>query len=379
MDRDTVITIPFLDSLESLLTILWRVAGLVVLIVVGYYGYAAVAHPNELFRGVGPTGGAMSSADFQRHLSNMQMLTQGMGIATMVFVVCLILRYYAYPEAGGGLLVGGAVFFFAAPMLIDAVAGNGQMPAALARLGNPKVYLKSQFGMSGLVMCGAGVIDLIAHAILMFASASSRRPRANAESAETAAQVRKPNDRFLGYCWELPFCRDTEKKLCPVRARKQPCWRSGRGCYCDQNIILQLSGGSYAASRGTAGYLSRTATVVRPKTWAEKREQCLGCPVYLHRQGQKYKVLAPASIIACITAAVLFWPQISKAYPTTVLAAGRAMSGFSFGQSQGGVPAWATDLATNPTLMWLLLGTSLFLAVSYVLHGFEWLLYKLGV
>jgi len=373
-----------LEALSGTLNLGLILSGLALVVITGYYAYATMFVGDQLFRGMGPTGQAMSVQDYQRHIANMELLTKGLMLVSVIMIVCAIGRYYPYPETGLALIALGGLLFFGMPYLIDTYGGAaGKLPAALAKLDipNPRVYLKVRFGLAGMGFGAAGAVVLLMHAVALIAGGRARRPKANPDAAKTANQVRKPNDQFMGPCWNLPFCRDTDKKLCPIRQSKVSCWRKGRGCYCDQNVILTLSGGNqYAASRGSTGYLSTAAaTMNRPKSLSEKRAQCLQCPVYLHRQGQKYRVLAPAALLVTIGAIVFYWGQILRLYPEGISALGRALSGFTFGAKSGEVPTWAVDLAANPTLMWLIVLVMLMLVVSYLLHGVEWALYKLGI
>jgi hypothetical protein len=357
-----------------------RIGAVVIVLITGYYVYGVMGAGDQLFRGL-VNGQAMPPQEFQRHLANMELLTKVLLLASLVLVISAIGRYPGHPETGALILFVGALFFFGMPFLIQNFGGQGALDRRLARMGDPKAFLEGRYQLAGLIMLASGAVFLLVHGFLTVVNMKGRRPQANAEAMKTAQQVRKPNDRFLGPCWMLPFCRDTDKKLCPVRASKKPCWRTGRGCYCDQNIILSISGGNaYQASRGGAGYLSRSAaTVQRPKTLREKREQCLQCPVYLHHQGQKYKLITPLAVAAAVGALVMYWSQVIDFYPQAMQAMGRALSGFSFGPSSNGVPAWAQDLATNQGMMWVLFGVAALLLLSYLLHSLEWILYRLGV
>lgn len=368
-----------LEIFEGLLSWGLRIAGLAIVAITGYYVYGTLQQSDQLFRAMGPNG-QVSPQDFMRHLNNVTMFTNILFWASILVVVCALGRYYRNPEAGLALLVLGAVLFFGVPLLIQNAAGGIHLPRNLARLGDPRAVLLKQYGLSGAVVLGAAVIDLLVHAVLWVTQFRERRPKPNAEAEKTAAQVRKANDQFLGPCWKLPFCRDTEKQLCPVRHSKKPCWRTGRGCYCDQNIILTLSGGSqYAASRGSLGYLSRTATVARPKSFSEKREQCLSCPVYLHHQSQKYRLLAPLAILGVIGGFAFYWSSLATLYPEAMKFLGRTFAGLSFGRVVNGVPDWATDLANSPGMMWLIVGVSVMLLAAYLLQAVEWTLYRLGI
>lgn len=360
-----------LDLLGDVFNWVLRLGGAALLVVTGYYIYWAYA--------MGQAGGhTLAPAEFARHSQNMDLLTKILLVGTILTTVSAMGRYYMRPETGGALLLVGALFFFGMPAIIQNFGITASTDKRLHQLAQ---YLEGRFQLPGLILLVAGGMFLFLHGLMYLGALKTRRPQANAEAAKTAAQVKKKQDQYLGPCWNLPFCRDTEKKLCPVRQTKKPCWRTGRGCYCDQNIILQLSGGNqYQASRGAMGYLSRGAAVIsRPKTLREKREQCMQCPVYLHHQSQKYWLLTPLALVALVATVALNWEPIKAFYPNAVLAVGRAMSGLSVGPSQNGVPAWATDMASQHFMLWVVLIVILMLAVSYVLSAMEWLLYRLGI
>lgn len=387
MRRDNYTPASGLGLLEDVFNWGLRLGALAIILVTGYYIYGIVAANDQIFRALAQPGKYMSQQEFLRNANNMELLTKVLFIASVVMIVSMLGRFLPYAEAGAVLAVVGVVLFFGVPLMIDNMGGPPQgLPKAYQKLLqargylDPRSYLKGQFSFCGMLFLGAGLADLLVHGVIWAASARSRRPKPNEESAKTASQVRKTENKFLGKCWELPFCRDTDKKLCPIRTSNKPCWRTGRGCYCDQNVILTLSGGNlYAASRGSAGYLSASANVARPKSWSEKRNQCLGCPVYLHRQSQKYQVLAPLSLIGVIGAMAYYWNTVKNLYPDGMRALGRAMAGLSFGPAPGGVPTWANDLAVNPGIMWMLLLVGAVLLIAYLLQGVEWFLYRLGM
>ncbi len=372
-----------LEALQGTFNWILRAAAVLLVLITGYYIYGILFKSNELFRAATESGQFLSQSDFLRQLGTMELLTKVLLVASVMGILAAVARYYALPETGVALLAIGGALFLGVPFLIDNFGGpEGGLKPALLKLGDPRVYLKARFALAGLLFLVSGGIYLMAHALCLATGVSRRRPRANADAAKTAQQVRKSRDVFLGPCWDLPFCRDTEKKLCPIRKERRACWIKGRGCYCDQNVILQLSGGSqYAASSGTSGYLSRVAsTVARPKTRAEKRDQCLQCPVYLHHQAQKYKLLAPGALLGIAAFFALNWLALTtQLYPDAITRLGKAAGGLSFGPSAGGTPTWATDMAHNPTTMYLLFAVVIVMCLSYVLHGVEWALYRLGI
>lgn len=369
-----------LGMIEAVCGLGLKLCAAVVALITAYYIYATVGASNQLFRGMGDAGQPMTVAQFKQHVANMELLMKVLQLAVTIGFFCTLGRYYAFVEAGAAMLVIGGLLAAGMPFLIDTMGGPREgLARALAQAGNPRSYLSSQYQFAGILLGTVGLVHLIVHAGLFVMGMRERRPRPSSEAAQTAAQVRKTSDRFLGKCWELPFCRDTDKKLCPIRQTNRSCWLTGRGCYCDQNVILTISGGGQSGGRVVGGYQSRAAAVVRPKSLSEKREQCMACPVYLHHQGQKYKILAPGVLLGAIGAMVFFWGAYQAAYPAAVHTLGRSLSGFSFGTKAGAVPGWAQEMATNQGVMGMMVIVFALLAIAYLMHAVEWVLYKLGI
>ncbi len=165
---------------------------------------------------------------------------------------------------------------------------------------------------------------------------------------------------------------------------RKPCWREGRGCYCDQNIVLMLSGerGPRVPGRSAQGFVSAHSIISnKPKTPAEKRAQCLGCPIYLHRQGQKYRLFAPTVVVAVLATILVNKLWIDEIYPRAIQGLGRALRGFSFGTPSAAaaeVPQWAQDLSMQVGVQWLIDNVACLLAIGYLIHLVEWGLYKMG-
>jgi hypothetical protein len=368
------------ETVQSIAELICKIAGIVLICITGYYIYGVMMASDQLFRGMVSYNQPMSLADFQRHVTNLRNLMLVLQITALIGMVATLIRFYDYAEGGAVILLLGLGLAIGMPIFIDNYGGSAQgLSKALAKVANPREILRAQYVLAGLIMAVPGGLQLLIHGLMWFAGARARRPQADAE--KTAQSVRKQQDKFMGKCWELPFCRDTEKKLCPVRETKQPCWRKGRGCYCDQNIILRLSGGpanpQVILYHGGGG--SRPSSVVRAKSWKEKRAHCLGCPVYLHHQAQKYQVAAPGAIIGIIALFVFFRAAIMAAYPNAMLSLGRTFSGLSFGPAENGVPQWALDMGQNQGLMWMAIIVAGTLILAYSLQVVEWVLYRLGI
>jgi hypothetical protein len=101
--------------------------------------------------------------------------------------------------------------------------------------------------------------------------------------------------------------------------------------------------------------------------------------VYLHRQSQKHRILAPLVVLLPTGAFVYYLANLKALYPQALEAMGRALSTFSVSGQPGDIPGWVNDLASNTGMMWMMLLVLGALVVTYLLQGVEWALYRLGV
>lgn len=229
MRRDNYTPASGLGMLEDVFNWGLRLAGLVIFLVTAYYIYGTIAASDQLFRAIDQPGKYLPVQEFQRSADNMALFTKVLFVASVVLIVSMLGRYLPYAEAGAALAIVGVVLFFGVPMVVDNMGGPAQaLPKAFQKaiqsrgFIDPRAYLKGQFSFCGMLFLGAGLADLLVHGVIWAASARARRPKPNEESAKTASQVRKTENKFLGKCWELPFCRDTDKKLCPIRSSNKP-------------------------------------------------------------------------------------------------------------------------------------------------------------
>jgi hypothetical protein len=353
-------------------------AGAALALAVGYVCYGIFFASDSLF---GAARGTPMAANFPQVYHNLQLACTVATIAGALVIVATLGRYWMSLETGVVLLLLGAVFAFGVPFLVDGSAAN--YPPQLRQ--QAQGLLDGQFVLIGIAFGALGALQLLIQGAIAFVNRAQRRPSIATDVSQGAFSGKKleKQDKMLGPCWTLPFCRDSAKRVCPVLNRKRACWRDGRGCYCDQNIVLMLSGDrGRTATRSAQGFVSmQSLTQTRPKTAAEKRNQCLGCPIYLHRQNQKYRVFAPTSILVVIGFILLNKVWIDEAYPNAILAAGRALRGFSFsgGGAAKDVPEWAQNLAGMQGVEWILLFVLGLLVISYLIHVIEWALYKLGI
>ena len=373
----------FLEMLGPIATLMMMAGGLTLVLSLGYLLYGVTFAGESLFSHTVPGGGKMSAADVAIQTRNIGWAAQGVLLGGLAALLGAFLRFWSFAELAAGLVVAGAAIAFGVPFYVTSRASSftPSDPGVVALI-NPTATL------AGTIIGGMGAALLLIHAVGWLVDRASNRRRVSTDVAGGALSARgvERTDKFLGACWTLPFCRDTVKKACPIRQKKRACWKDGRGCYCDQQVVLMLSGdrgkaSQAGASPGSVGFVPAYQLTAGPRrNAAEKRMMCLGCPVYLHRQQQKYRLLAPLSVAAIAAGVYFIKDWFGMFYPTTLLAMGRLLGSFSFGApTEGGVPAWVTDMAQQTFFMWMILILVAVILLAYLLRVTEWALYKLGV
>jgi hypothetical protein len=367
------------DLKDAILSWVLLLSGIALVLAVGYILYGVFFASDSLF-GAGLRS-SQAAGNLPQVVHNLQLACTAVTIAGIVVLLAAMARYWMHAETGVFLLLIGGAFFFGVPYL---VASSAESYRGLAK-NQVVALLSSEFILIGAVFLGIAGIQVLIHSIIFIAGRAARKPGVTTDISQGAFTGKKmeKQDKFMGPCWTLPFCRDSAKRVCPVLHRGRPCWRDGHGCYCDQNIVMMLSGDrGRAAARSAQGFVSmQSLSVTRQKTAAEKRAQCLGCPIYLHRQNQKYRLFAPTCLVVVAGSILMNKVWIDEKYPEAVRGIGRALRGFSFsaGPNAPDVPAWAVNLSNMALVEWLLLFTVGLLVVGYLIHGVEWALYKLGI
>jgi hypothetical protein len=228
----------------------------------------------------GIMSGALSSTVGQspQVASNMQTaaLIFNWALAGLVVAAFLLMwdeKAVAPVVAGFGLLL----FFGAVPIL--KAAGNS--------LAAQKIADTLHFGGMPLLILG-GLKYLYDLAFWLMDLPNRMRGRANvgvAQLAEPRQQREAANSNMFSPCWKLPFCREVIRKQCPAYLAKRTCWKFGRGCYCDEEMISRIIRGE-------------SLDVIKAPTRMSRQGKppCGRCYIFLEHQGLKYKMLSPLAI-----------------------------------------------------------------------------------
>jgi hypothetical protein len=193
-----------------------------------------------------------------------------------------------------------------------------------------------------------------------------------ADRAEVAQQRAARNATMFSPCWQLPFCREVIRKQCPAYLAKTRCWKFGRGCYCDEEMISRIVRGEAMNTVSAPTRMSR-----------QGKPPCGRCYIFLEHQRLKYNVVSPLAIPATVVAMVVGWPLYTSLFGGIADRATFLWDKLSFSATK---VATAAPGAPDPyemsreqvqhvsqTLFGVILG---FFLLIYISKFIEWAIYK---
>lgn len=325
--------------------------------------------------------GALSHQADARVVENLRIMGQVLTLSS--FLGALAFCFLTIDEIAYAVLIGlvGAGLVFGIPVLVASnVHGSGSAGAAAAIQSGAK-----SAGMAVLAIVGLRFLFEIIQQILM----ASERRRAKAErEAETGIKrsTPKPTGGLWSPCWGLPYCHEAVREQCPAYRARKSCWRFGYGCNCDPSLIERLiRAGAVEAGRGAAHVDSRTRATheayVRSDLQAdrtlkpqERTIPCSKCPIYLEHQRQKFKIVNPIAVIACLAILVAAYRPLLAVYREVIRGIAQVASRFTYG-TRVDAGEWFEYLNTPAIQIFFFVIVGM-LALAYVLKFVEWVIFE---
>jgi hypothetical protein len=325
-------------------------------------------------------GGVLQSADPQRAMGLIS--TFGTGLLAASFCLALGVVLLTLDELAYTMIVGvvGAALMLGMPYLVASNLSSNVAQGMQAVVGALSGY-GTQSGLVVLVVVGCRVLFEI---VLQLRDAPQRRrdrtEKATAEDQgilKTHKTIKPPS--VISRCWELPFCSDRIREICPAFKARKACWRYGIGCNCDPKMIESLIRmGQPGHGPQSAEMKGRQAAYVRADLQADivvgdkaqRTIACAKCPIYNEHQRLKFKFVNPVAIIATfVTMGVLYVPIMAG---LTMVAKGIADVAANISLGQGVTAAqWFEYLNEDGVKVFFFIILSL-LALSYILKFTEW-------
>jgi len=242
---------------------------------------------------------------------------------------------------------------------------------------------------AGFAVCGVVALRVIYYIIETIRYGPKAKKAAQAEEDDGFGPKKiKRTQGIWSRCWQLPYCHDTIKEVCPAYKERKNCWKFGRGCNCDPLLVeTMIQSGAARIGKGqdkvsaqkqvTADAYLREALGAGKQPAAggqpAKTVECKKCPIYGEHQRQKFNLVNPIAIILTIAALILAYPVLLPAYGATITALAKAASELTLGPETA-IGRWIAYLDTMTVKVFFFGIVSLFL-LSYVLKFVEWAIF----
>jgi hypothetical protein len=313
----------------------------------------------------GVYGGHLAQAVDQRILQNLELMGQVMALSGMLAALALIILTpdeFAYAVVAALVGIGYMLGF---PLMVagQVSAQSEQAAEVIARWANTT-------GEGILVIVGVRVLIEIVNFIR---EAPTRRARIDAETgiAEKPKVTKRGPAYRLARCWEMPYCHEAIKEMCPAFQRRRSCWRIKQGCNCDPYLIESLLRKGVGKEIGArdAAYL-RSDLAGNRRMGTERTRECRSCPIFIEHQRQKFRVLNPLFIAGSIVALLAAYPVMHRLYTAFIEGTAALAHRLAYG-TEVPVDEWIRALDTPAVWVFFYIIVGL-LVMSYLLKAVEW-------
>ncbi len=327
-------------------------------------------------------GGYLSSAELDaRKLSNIvimgKLLAAAGTIGTIAFALATM-GEVAYVVAAGLIGLG---LIFGTPVLILSKLQEATNPAAL----QISIWTRN----AGFAICAVALLRILYHIGYTIKMGPKARQRAQEEEDDQLGPKRvKRTHGIWSRCWELPYCHDTIREVCPAFKERRNCWKIRRGCNCDPMLVESLiRAGAARMGKGQDKvaaqqqqtqdeYLRDALGAGRgtgPRPPEGRTMECTKCPIYGEHQRQKFRIANPIVIIGTLALLLATYPITKQAYFATVEALAAIAARFTMGKMID-PSRWFEYLNTPAVQIFFFAIVTIFL-LAYVLKVIEWAIF----
>jgi hypothetical protein len=311
-------------------------------------------------------GGHLSQSVGPRVLANLQLMGQIMAVSGLVGTICLVI--VTYEEIAVAVVAGlvGVSLVLGVPLMVA-----GQVATAAQQAGE---IITSWAGITGQAMVAIVGIRIVLEIVSYMREAPARRARM---AEEQGLKPRKAATTGIGWrpsrCWEMPYCHEAIKEMCPAFKSRKNCWRLRQGCNCDPYLIESLlkrgASTDVLPEQGSA-YIRSDLEAGARQAGTQRTRECRNCPIFNEHQREKFRLLNPIIIAATIVGLIAAYPIVSALYGRFIRFLAVLAQRFALSET---VPVgdWIErfDSPAVWTFFYIIVGL---LLVSYVLKAVEW-------
>ncbi len=317
--------------------------------------------------------GQLAATTPPRIVANLQLVGQVLAVSAGLATVCLVL--ITFEEIAWAVLAGivGLGYLLGIPFLISGNIQSATSPAAQS--------LMTWGTLTGTIIVAVVGLRILYEIYHQVAHGGLRLKEAQSQAGEKAKPGEKARIKTIQLwtpCWDMPFCHQVIREMCPAFNAHKSCWRFGRGCNCDPGLVEQLirTGGVGASTdsqqrRRQQEYIRSDLRADTP-VQQERTISCAQCAIYLEHQRAKFRFVNPILVIATIVAFFVFYQPLLKLYDLTITGMATVASQFTYG-SEVDPQYWFEQLNTPTVQVFFLIILGL-LVLSWVLKFTEWII-----
>ena len=356
-----------LDMLESPATWAFRVFGIVGILCLAFL-LAAL-----FFGGIGALpANSPKIADAARNLT---FAAKGFSICLLVASVASLLLAYDDNRLGAGIALIGVGLQFGSLLLFKAAIGKAPAGSLIVHdVMPPLVSVGKALFYLGAAKATIDLFDFLwklpDRVKTKVANVGQGRPT-EAKQRAIASQA-----NMMSPCWKLPFCRESIRVLCPAFIAKKTCWKFGRGCYCDEEMIARIVRGEPMES------------IKAPTRISQGKPPCGRCYIYLEHQTYKFRMLSPLALPLTIAIGFFGYPLYSSLFKIFDKGLQSVWGMFSFSPpvpkiidtvqaNKDAIEQTAVSAAQVSGFAQAIIGVMLgFFLLIYISKGIEWAIFK---
>lgn len=260
------------------------------------------------------------------------------------------------------LLIVAGLFFFAPvwlPLVSGSTSGNDYTNASVEGVHK-----------SGVILGVIGILGLLGEIFFRVRVRFLQGARSEQLKFGRGVQEEKHQNKFLGKCWQLPYCRKFVRERCPIFHARRTCWKERVGCMCEEEVIQNAMQNKAIPKDAIAA--ARYIPVNNKITGAQKRERCKQCVIYNEHLRHKYKLMLPITIGAFILMYAVFRSPMLGWSEQAILRFNDILGHASEGQA---------SIQHEGVLIFreILVDCLMFVALAYVLKILEFVIFTLKV
>ena len=183
-------------------------------------------------------------------------------------------------------------------------------------------------------------------------------------------QEERYQNKLLGKCWQLPYCRKFVREKCPIYHSKRTCWKERVGCMCEEEVIRNAMENRAIPKDAVAA--ARYIPVNNKLSSSQKAQRCKQCVIYNEHLKHKYRVLLPVTIVSFALLYFVMRGPLLEMSGGVITKINNVLQGATVGNAS--IQTQGVNIFKE-----VILDCFMFVLLAYVLKLLEFVIFKLKV